>query len=83
MEVKRPTYDRPEENLKPTKVEFWTYGCQNGTIQIWFDKGTRYIEIGDKDFECMRSWVDMDKKMKIYEEIQKSKTLQPLETLGS
>jgi hypothetical protein len=42
------------------KVEPWSYGCQNGKVQIWFDKATRYIEIGEKDINCMKDWVDMD-----------------------
>jgi hypothetical protein len=55
---------------EPTEVEFWTYGCKNEIITIYFDRQTRFIKIGEKDINCMKTWVDMDKWSKLTKESQ-------------
>lgn len=46
--------------MEREKVEFWTFGCENGNIIINFDKGQKYIEVSPKDVKSMASWIMMD-----------------------
>lgn len=48
------------EKMEREKIEFWTFGSENGKIIINFDKETKYIEIDSKDIRSMVSWLMMD-----------------------
>ncbi|GAV11432.1 hypothetical protein [Paenibacillus sp. NAIST15-1] len=46
--------------MERKKIEFWTYGYENGSIVICFDKGQKYIELSPKDVKSMASWIMME-----------------------
>ncbi len=51
------------------QIEFWTYNAKDGNAYIYFDKGTKFIEIPERDLKSMLDWIAIDKGMyvpKIY-----------------
>lgn len=46
--------------MEKEKIEFWTYGCENGNIVINFEQGQKYIEVRPKDIVSMASWIMMN-----------------------
>lgn len=43
------------------QVDFWSYGYNDGYIEIWFDKQQRCLKISEKDLKSMLDWVNMFK----------------------
>lgn len=46
--------------MEREKVEFWTFGYEDGNIVINFDGQKRYIEVSPKDLKSMVSWLLLD-----------------------